>query len=262
MNFRKRKADGHDEADAAPDVPPEEPATAGESSSSAVERISTYVISKNDDAAAGGAADVQPERPAWQEPAAVEAGAAADVATIGDEVGAVLKSAREAAGRIRQAADEEARRVRTEAQAAAAAELAEARRVAEDERAEATRLRAEAEANAQDTRAAASQEAEQIVADAATRRDAAEAEAEQKLREATVNEREHVRALQAEIERQEKRLESILAVFRGMTAQLEGLLERRRDETHEDAAVSTQAGESSDELEAALTPGSSGSRMG
>jgi ABC-type transporter Mla subunit MlaD len=112
--------------------------------------------------------------------------AAAPVASaIADEVHTVLAAAREAAGRIRAEADAYAEQVRTEA-----------RREADD----------------------ALQRVLQTAA-------AADAEAERTLREAALQSRQRLEALEAEVERAERRLKDLLTVFRGVTAQLEHVLE-------------------------------------
>lgn len=271
MSFRRRKVT-QGEWDAPPDAGQEQDSTTGESSARVAERIATYVRIENEDAVTERPADVEGEHRAEEEPTAAEPVVAENLATVGEEVDAVLRSAHEAAARIRQAADEEATRVRNEAVGTAASEVAAARRVAEDERAEAARLRAEATAYFQDARAKAdafaeqrrseaAQEAARIVADAERSREAAAAEAERKLREATANERQRLETLQGEVERHEERLKSILAASRGMTGQLEALLERSRAETGSDAVVSDEV-DSSRELETALAPGSSGSSEG
>jgi hypothetical protein len=270
MNFRRRLSRGFGEPEASPDVPQEPVPESGDTSSDAVKRIETYVTPTNQQTAAEGWIDVEARRRAEEELPAAEPDVAADVAAVSEEVGTVLTSAHEAAARIRTAAEAEANRLQAEAQAAAAAEVATARRVAEDERAEAARLRTEAKAYVEDAHAAAdafaeqqrtraAQEAAQIVGEAETARDAAAAEAEQTLREATADEKERLWALQAEIERHEERLETVLAAFRRVTTQLEDLLDR--DET-DDAAVSVDAGDSSHELETALRPESSSSPRG
>lgn len=272
MSFRRRKASSFGDADASPDVPQEQGSTTAESSTYVAKRIETYVTG-HEDAAAEGPTDVQAEHRAEEEPTAAEPEMVANVATVGEEVDAVLKSAHEAAARIRQAADEEAKRVRAEALSAATTEVAAARRIAEDERAEAARLRTEAKTYFEDARAAAdafaaqrrseaAREAAQMVAEAKRGGEAAAAEAERELREATVTEREHLESLRAEIERHEKRLDSILAVSRGTTAELENLLEPKRGEADDDAAVSDEVAESAHEFETALRPGSPGSRAG
>jgi vacuolar-type H+-ATPase subunit E/Vma4 len=158
-----------------------------------------------------------------------------DLAEIGEEVGAVLKTAREAATRIRRAATEEAARIREDAQTAAAEEVAETRRAADAEHAEARRARAEADAYAEDVRSGAEalaehlrteseREAGQVLEGARARLAAADAEVEKRVRQAETRARQRVEALEADAKRYEERLESLFVVFQGMSSQLEELL--------------------------------------
>jgi hypothetical protein len=157
-----------------------------------------------------------------------------DLLDIGAEVGAVLKSAQEAAARIRN----RAAKLGEETTAAAEAQIAEAQRVAAENRAEAERIRAEAQLYASETRADAETFAEQtrtdaereaakIVEEARARAEAADVEAAQKVRDLTANARERLNTLEAGSRRQEERLEHMRVVFHGMTSQLEELLGER-----------------------------------
>jgi flagellar biosynthesis GTPase FlhF len=179
-------------------------------------------------------------------PESTDEGRVSDLAIVGAEVEAVLASAREAAARIRAAAETEATRLREEALAAANEEVADAKRAAAEERSEAERFRSEAEESAEETRSSAETAAEEtradaerqaaeLVEDAQTRLAEADAEAGRKLRQIEGTARERVEQLQAARERHEARLESMLAVFRGVSSQLEELLEAR-GHTDEDAA--------------------------
>jgi hypothetical protein len=137
----------------------------------------------------------------------------ADLSDIGAEVGAVLKSAQEAAARIRN-------RAAKLGEAAAEAQIAEAQRVAAENRAEGERIRAEAQLYASKTRADAETFAEQT-------RMNAEREAAKIVGDLTANARERFNTLEAGSRRQEERLEHMRVVFHGMTSQLEELLGER-----------------------------------
>lgn len=212
-------------------------------STSAVERVAAYSAKENEPVRFDDNPGA-PAEPAGEEPNP-EAEVPADLAVVGEEVGTVLKSAQEAAARIRRTSHEEAERLRTSG----------------------SQIRAEAEAYAKDARAAADEFAEerrreaeraaaQIVSDAQKLLAAADAEVAQKMREADAKARERLQALQVETERYEKRLESILAVFRGMTSQLEDLVGRQQ-------TASGNAVEMSDDaLDDALRPDRSSSRVG
>jgi hypothetical protein len=182
------------------------------------------------------AEQARPEQPvADQESALARAEIPADLSAVGDEVGAVLSSAQEAANRIREAALEEAAKRRDEAEAAVVAKAEEARRVQDDADAYAAERRAEADAHAERRRQQAERESATIMAEARSRLEAADDEAERKLQEADAKARAHYGAMKAEAERYEERLENISVVFHQMSAQLDGLLRRGRI-TKEDGA--------------------------
>jgi hypothetical protein len=141
-----------------------------------------------------------------------EAGLPADLS----DIGAVLKSAQEAAARIRN----RAAKLGEETTAAAEAQIAEAQRVAAENRAEGERIRAEAQLYASKTRADAETFAEQT-------RMNAEREAAKIVGDLTANARERFNTLEAGSRRQEERLEHMRVVFHGMTSQLEELLGER-----------------------------------
>jgi hypothetical protein len=194
-------------------------------------------------------------------PESAEAELPADLSDVGAEVGAVLKSAREAAARIRRGANEEAVKIHDEAKSAAEAAVAEASRIAAADRAEGERIRAEAEAYAEEMRTAADtfaeqarmeakREAEVIEEQASKRLEAADAEVEQKLRQVEWKARERLEALQAGSTRYEGRLESMLVVCRGMSSQLEELLGKR------DAEIGGDREDAEATLEDALQPDS------
>jgi F0F1-type ATP synthase membrane subunit b/b' len=200
--------------------------------------------------------EVVDERAPAENTDSTEAELPADLSDVGAEVGAVLKSAREAAARIRRVAHEEAAKIRDDAKSAAEAAVAEASQIAAADRGEGERIRAEAEAYAEEMRAAADtfaeqarteakREAAEIVEHASKRLEAADAEVEERLRQVERKARERLEALQAGSTRYEGRLESMLVVCRGMSSQLEELLGKRDaesggdpeavDETLEDA---------------------------
>lgn len=250
---------------ASPEQAEEQAGGEGWMSRSSLERVSAYSAKENEPVPVEENAGVASE-PAREE-RSPEADVPADLAVVGEEVGTVLKSAQEAAARIRTTAHEEAERLRAEAASAAEAELEEASRIAEAERADASRIRVEAEAYAKDAFAAADAFAEQqrseadrgaaqIVSDAQKRVAAADAEVEQKLAQAGAKARERQEALQLEVKRYEKRLESILVVFHGMSSQLEDLLGRGQAESGNAPEVSD------DTLEDAVRPDGSSSRVG
>jgi AraC-like DNA-binding protein len=202
------------------------------------------------------------------EPDAAEAEESGDDLTfVGDEVGTVLHSAREAAATIRRTAREEAERLRAEAESAAAAEVDEADRIAEADRADGERSRAEAEAEAErirvvadafaeNRRKEAEREAAQILGDAHRRLAAVNAQIEQKVREQEAKAGQRRQALQAEVERYEQRLESILVGVLGMSSQLEDLLGGGQSDS---GVTAPRPGEA---LQEALLSNRSGSRAG
>jgi hypothetical protein len=206
------------------------------------------------EAAIGGSAESPPKPPEPSSPpAATDGQASADIAGAGEQetqhdlvdVGAavdtVLKSAQEAAARIRRQALEEAAKIREEAKGAAADELAEARRIAEADRAEGGRVRADAEADAEtiraeaDTfaervRASAEREADQLLEEARARLARADADIEKKLGAVEGDARRRRDTFAAESKLYEERLEKMLGVFHGMTSQLEDLLGERSED--------------------------------
>jgi F0F1-type ATP synthase membrane subunit b/b' len=177
-------------------------------------------------------------------PEAAETGPPDDLADFGAEVGSVLKSAQEAASRIRVQAREEASRIREKAKAEAAAELAEAKRLADADRAEAERVRAEAETDAEATRAeaetfgqelrsSAKREADALLEEARVLVARADAEIELRLHEAETGARQRRDELEAESQLYEQRLEKMLGIFHGMGSQLEQLLDVDRAEARQ-----------------------------
>jgi hypothetical protein len=261
----RRKLWGRNDPNASPSR--EQVSSGGDNSKRVAERLSEYSASKTPSAAAESGREPLAESVTDEQAVPPEAEVPADLSVVGDEIGTVLKSAQEAADRIRRTASEEAARRRDEIEAATAADVAEARRIAEADLADARRIRAEAEAHAKDTRAAADAFAEQrraeaereaaaIVAHARTRLEAADVEVEQKVREGQAKARERVNLLHAEAERYEGRLENLFIVFREMSSALEELLGTPRNRSKDRAAASDEA------LEHALQPDASNSRAG
>jgi hypothetical protein len=255
VNLR-RKLQTPAETNASPEQAEEQAPGEGGNSTSVVERASAYSAMEHQLVPAEDTVGV-PAEPVGEEPN--PEAEVTNLAVVGEEVGAVLKSAQEAAVRIRRTAQEEGERLQTEAESAAAAKLEEARGIASADLAGGRQIRAEAEAYAKDARAAADAFAEerrreaeyaaaQMVSDAQKLLAAADAEVAQKMREADAKARERRQVLQAEAERYEMRLESILAVFRGMSSQLEDLVGRRQAESGNAPEVSDDA------LEDALRP--------
>jgi hypothetical protein len=225
-----------------------------------VDRVSEYAAAENRSSTPPADQEVLDE-PVSDGADAAKGDGPTDLSAVGDEVGAILNSAQEAAANIRRAALEEAAKQSDEVQAAVAAELGAARRAAKTEREEAHRVRAEADAYDGATRAAADDYAEQrraeaereagmIVAEARSRLEAADAEVEHKLEKAEAQTRGRVDMLKTEAERYEERLDNIFVVFREMSSQLEELLGARE----------VTRAESDDGLEDALRPGPSSSR--
>lgn len=142
--------------------------------------------------------------------------------SAGEEVDAILQTAKEAAAKLTAAATEEAERTRAEANAAATRELETARSRAAADREHAAKERAEAEAYAARLRSEAEAAAEKV-------RVGAQLEAS-KLAEATQESaRVQVGLLRVQAERHEERLEQLLAVARGITSEIEDVLEREHD---------------------------------
>jgi vacuolar-type H+-ATPase subunit E/Vma4 len=265
MSDLRRKLWARAQRNASRKQSPEQPAGEGGMSRSTVERLFAYSTGATEPALPGDAVDGPGGRVAREGADAPEAEESADdLAFLGDEVGTVLQSAREAAVAIRRTAREEAERLRVEATSAAAAELDEADRIAEADRADGQRNRAEAEADAERVRAGAEASAEnrrkeaedeaaQILGDAHRRLAAVDAQVAQKVRGEEAKAGQRRQALHADAQRHEERLESILVVVRGMTSQLEELLGGRRSDSE------VTAGTTEDAFREALLPNRSGS---
>jgi vacuolar-type H+-ATPase subunit E/Vma4 len=264
----RRKLRVRAERNASHEQPPEQAASEDGMSGSTVARLFAYTTGAIDPAVAGDGPEAPTGRVAREEADAAGAeGSADDLAFVGEEVGTVLQSAREAAATIRRTAREEAERLRTEAESAAAAEVDEAHRIAEADRADGQRSRARAEADAESVRAGANalaenrrkeaeREAAQVLDDAHRRLAAVNAQVEQKAREEEARAGQRRRALEAEVERYERRLESILVAVGGMISELEDLLGRRRSDSGVTDGMTEQA------LQETLLPNRTGSRAG
>jgi hypothetical protein len=243
----RRKLWGLIDPDASPSR--EHVSSGGGNSKRVAERLSEYSASKIPAAAAESSREPLAESVTDEEAVPPKAEVPADLSVVGDEIGTVLKSAQEAADRIRRTAHEEAARRRNEIEAATAADVAEAQRIRAEAEGDAKDTRAAADAFAEQRRAEAEREAATIEAHVRTRLEAADVEVEQKVREAEAKARERVNLLQTEAERYEGRLENLLIVFREMSSKLEVLLGTPRNRSEDGAAASDEAFE-----QAALKP--------
>jgi hypothetical protein len=165
--------------------------------------------------------------PEQADPASVE---------IGDQVAAILSTAKQGAEQLRESAGQEAERIREEAKQLAASALEGAKRHAQRRREEGDKLRAEADAYSKTTREEADRHAAEArrktEEEAGRRRSEAEQEAReihraarQRAAELTTESLQRQKVLVAEAERSEARLTQLLGVFRAMASQLEELLE-------------------------------------
>ena len=195
---------------------------------------------KPSSAPTAGGADVRSEREQSAELAAAQTKAGEpdpDQASmeVGDQVATILASAKQAAQRIQVSARQDAERLRREANQAAAARLQAVEQELAGKRQEGAKLRADAEAYSKSTRQAADRYAgetrRKIDEESEKRRKEAEREANQ-IRAAAKQQAERLgsegvrrqRALTAEAQRSEARLEQLLGVFRALTSQLEDVL--------------------------------------
>jgi hypothetical protein len=155
---------------------------------------------------------------------------------IGDQVAAILTTAKQGAEQLRDSARQEAERIREEAKQLAASALEGAKRHAQRRREEGDKLRAEADVYSKTTREEADRHAAEtrrkIEEEAGSRRSEAEQEAReihraarQRAAELTAESLQRQKVLIAEAERSEARLAQLLGVFRAMASQLEELLE-------------------------------------
>ena len=156
-------------------------------------------------------------------------------AQVGEQVAAVLVSTEQAVNQIRESALQEAERLRAETSEKAAATLSEAKLEAEQRRRESEKLRADADTYSRGTRAAADrylaetrlkidEEAAQRRAEVDKQVHAIRRAAEQKAKDVEAEVRQRQRILVQELERSEARVQQLLGIFRGMTAQLERLV--------------------------------------
>lgn len=152
--------------------------------------------------------------------------------SAGEQVDAILQTARDTAAKLTAAATEEAERTRAEANAAATREVETARRRVESDREQAAKERADAEAYAARLRSEAEAAAEKLRADA-------EHEASKLLESARESARARVVSLETAAKRHEERLEQLLKVTRGMTLHIEDVL-RREDESSLDGEPADQ----------------------
>ena len=156
-------------------------------------------------------------------------------AQVGEQVAAVLVSTEQAVNQIRESALQEAERLRAETSEKATATLSEAELEAERRRRESEKLRADADTYSRGTRAAADrylaetrlkidEEAAQRRAEVDKQVRAIRRAAEQKAKDVEAELLQRQRTLLQELERSEARVQQLLGIFRGMTAQLEGLV--------------------------------------
>jgi hypothetical protein len=149
-------------------------------------------------------------------------------ARVGEEVAGVLSAAEHAATQIRAAAEKEAEETRQAAEKDAAATLADAQKA-----------RAEADAYAKESRAAADKYAEAARRSADNDAAAKLTEAEQRAQRAMIDAKKKAGDLLADATRRrdaltartediERRIESMLTSFHGVTSELEAMLSTRR----------------------------------
>jgi hypothetical protein len=160
--------------------------------------------------------------------------------SAGEEVDAILQTARDSAAKVLEAATKEAERTRAEANVLAARELEQARDQAQTEREQVAKVRADAEAHAARVRNEAEAAAEKVrkesealatslIEEARTKLAAADAVVTQKQQAAEESSRARMGALQVEARRHEDRLQQLLAVLQGMISQAEAVLEESHD---------------------------------
>jgi hypothetical protein len=163
----------------------------------------------------------------------------------GEQVDAILQTARDTAAKLTAVATEEAERTRAEANATATRELETAHRRAQSDREQAAKERADAEAYAARLRSEAEAAAEKLRADA-------EREALTLLESARESASARIVSLQTEAKRHEERLAQLLKVTRGMTLHIEDVLKReggpdldgqRADEDRADEPADEELGE-------------------
>lgn len=176
-----------------------------------------------------------------------------DYARLGEQVTAVLTSAERAAAEIRESANQDAENVRRSAEEEAAASRAELDALRADADAYDERTRTAADAYAEQARRKADAQAEEARAALEAKATAVQAEAERKAREIETEAIRRREVLDQGAAKLEERITQMLATFRGMTSDLEGLVptarqrEDREPQDADDVAVD-------DTLEDALKP--------
>jgi hypothetical protein len=234
---RTRPADGY----AALPVPPSKSGRSTPSSTSSIrqnptEKGSSMVNFKRKPEGEEAAVESERDSPAGDTPrgesqslAVPSDQASPAVLSFGEEVQTILDSAREAAIKIEKRAEEEASQIRAQAADSAEAERVEAERVRSDAEGYARETRAAADEAAEQRRKEAETEAGRILDEAQRRRDAIDAELAQKVEYAAVEAQKRAGTLEGEIQRQEKRLESIAVVLGSMKSQVTRVLERQEE---------------------------------
>jgi len=160
---------------------------------------------------------------------------AGDYTQVGEQVAAVLTSARQAADELLTAARADAERMLAQAEGRAEETVSAASREAEGLRREAGQLRSEAESYAEETRASADEytdtarrlaegERAKTIADAEERAREIQADAERRAQAIGAEALQRHQVLVREVGRSEERVHDLLAVFRGITSELEALV--------------------------------------
>lgn len=155
---------------------------------------------------------------------------------IGEQVSAILASAKQAAHQLRESARQDVERIRKEAEERATASTERAERDAARRRKEGEQLRAEADAYGKSTREAADRDAaetrrmigeevEKLRTEAKHEARAIRDAARQKSDELRTEALDRQKALIGEAGRSEARLQQLLDVFNAITSQLQDLLE-------------------------------------
>jgi hypothetical protein len=181
------------------------------------------------------------------------ASGSSDYARLGEQVTAVLTTAEHAAAEIRESANRDAENIRREAEKQAAASKAEADALRADADAYGERTRTTADAYAEQKRRTADAQAAKAQAAFEERARAMQAEAERKAKEIETKALRRRDVVRQSATHLEERITDMLATFRGMTSDLEGLLpparqrEGGKPQDVEDVAVD-------DTLEDALKP--------
>jgi hypothetical protein len=153
-----------------------------------------------------------------------------DYTAVGDRVIGILEAAEVAAAQIRADAADVAAEIRKAAEAEASVSLERANE-------EAMKIRGDAEAIAESIEAKRRSEVEELVraelADAETQARVTRETAEENARYIETAARERADVLSAQVQPLEENMRRALAAFRGISAELEELLEAERDEPEE-----------------------------